>query len=217
MATKKKSKKIQNTQLNLGIGSDLFLQFKNREEYFPSYIIGLKPDAFIIIKTPTVLGKEYRLSKGRQIILKYKHLGELFRFNTSVIESFDKPFKITFISYPEQVEKIEFRNSPRVFCSLPASLFSKDNEIKGMVTDISTGGCRFKTKDIDIFDDIILIKKDEEVTLHFPLLGLDGIKEFKCRIKKIGFDDDITLNIGFKEIDAKIRDMIASYVETTSE
>ena len=90
-----KSKKIQNAQLNLDIGSDLFLQFKDREEYFPSYIIGLKPDAFIIIKTPTVLGKEYRLSEGRQIILRYKQLGELFRFNASVIESLDKPFKIS--------------------------------------------------------------------------------------------------------------------------
>ena len=217
MATKKKIKKIQSVHLKLDIGSDLFLQFKDREEYLPSYLIGLKPDAYIIIKTPAVLGKEYGVTKERQIILKYKHLGEVFRFNASVIESLDKPFKITFITYPEQIEKIEFRNSPRVFCSIPATLYYKNNEIQGAITDISIGGCKFKTKDINKFEDITLIKRDEEVTLHFALLGLKKIKEFSGTVKKIGFDGDIILRIGFKEIDTEFSNMIASYVETTSE
>ena len=217
MAKKKKSKEMQIVQLKLDIGSDLFLQFKDKEEYFPSYLIGLKPDAFMIVKTPTLLGKEYRFAKGRKVILKYKHLGEVFRFNARVIEALDKPFRITFISYPKEVEKIEFRNSPRVFCSIPASLFHKDKEVQGVVTDISIGGCKFKIKDINKFDDIILIKKDEEVTLNFSLLGLKGIKKFKGAIKKIGIDEDIALSIGFKDIDTEFGDMIASYVETTSE
>ena len=114
MTTKKK--KIQSVHLKLDIGSDLFLQFKDREEYLPSYLIGLRLDAYIIIKTPAVLGKEYGVTKESQLVLKYKYLGELFRFNASVIESLDKPFKITFITYPEQIEKIDFRDSPRVFC-----------------------------------------------------------------------------------------------------
>lgn len=217
MAKKKKSKKIINTQLNLDIGADLFLQFKDKEEYFPSYLIGLKPDVFIIIKTPTVLGKEFRFAKGKKIILKYKQLGEVFRFKASVIESLDKPFKITFISYPQQIEKIEFRNSPRVFCSIAASLLYKDKEVKGVVTDISIGGCKFKIKDISIFDDIILIKRDEEIRLNFSLLGLKGKKAFRGRIKKIGVDDDIALSIGFNKIDAEFKEMIASYVKTTKE
>ena len=144
MATKKKIKKIQSVHLKLDIGSDLFLQFKDREEYLPSYLIGLKPDAYIIIKTPAVLGKEYGVTKESQLVLKYKYLGKLFRFNASVIESLDKPFKITFITYPEQIEKLEFRYSPRVFCSIPATLYRKNNEIQGAVTDISIGGCGFK-------------------------------------------------------------------------
>jgi len=217
MATKKNLKKSQNIHLKLDIGSDLFLQFKDREEYFPSYLIGWKPDAYIIIKTPAVLGIECGLTKGRQIILKYTFLGEIFRFNASVIESLDKPSKITFITYPEQIEKIEFRNSPRVFCSIPATLFYKDNKVQGAVTDISIGGCKFKTKDINKFEDIILIQRNEEITLHFALLGLGNIKKFSGTVKKIGFDDDITLRIGFKEIDSEFSDMIASYVETTSE
>jgi hypothetical protein len=48
-------------------------------------------------------------------------------------------------------------------------------------------------------------------------LGLEKIKKFSGTVKKIGFDDDITLRIGFKEIDSEFSDMIASYVETTSE
>lgn len=217
MATKKKIKKIQSVYMKLDIGSDLFLQFKDREEYFPSYIIGLKPDAYIIIETPAVLGKEYGMTKERQITLKYKHLGEVFRFNASVIESFDKPFKVTFITYPEQIEKIEFRNSPRVFCSIPTTLYYKNNEVQGVITDISIGGCRFKTKNINEFEDIIRIRRDEEVTLHFALLRFEKIKEFSGTVKKIGFDNDIILRIGFKESDTEFRDIISSYVESPNE
>ncbi len=216
MATKKKIKKIQSVHMKLDIGSDIFLQFKDREEYFPSYLIGLKPDAYIIIKTPAVLGKEYGITKERQIVLKYKYLGELFRFNASIIESLNKPFKITFITYPEQIEKIEFRDSPRVFCPIPATLYYKDNEVKGAVANISIGGCGFKTKNIK-FEDLIHIKIGEAVTLHFALLGLEKIKELSGTVKRIGFDNDIILGIDFKEIDTEFSDMIASYIETTSE
>lgn len=216
MAKKKNNRKISN-QLNLDIGADLFMQFKDVKEYFPSYLIGLKPDAFIIIKTPNVFGKEFRFAKGKKIILKYKQLGEVFKFKASVIGSLDKPFKITFISYPRRIEKIEFRNSPRVYCAIPASLLFRDNEAKGVITDISVGGCKLKLKDINIFDDIVLIKPDEEIRLNLSLLGLKRKKEFRGMIKKIGVDDNIALSIGFKKISAEFRDMIAAYVKTTSE
>ena len=35
---------------------------------FPSYLIGMKPDAFLIIKTPTIISNEDLLSKGTSLI-----------------------------------------------------------------------------------------------------------------------------------------------------
>jgi len=48
-------------------------------------------------------------------------------------------------------------------------------------------------------------------------LGLKKIKDFSGTVKRIGFDNGIVLGIGFKKINTEFSDMIASYIETTSE
>ena len=63
----------------------------------------------------------------------------------------------------------------------------------------------------------LLNKKKGNVTLQFPVLGLDGIREFQGRIKKVTFDNDLALGIGFNEVDDEYRDVIASWVENTKE
>jgi hypothetical protein len=128
----------------------------------------------------------------------------------------EKPFKVTYLSYPTVVEKIEYRNSPRVCSYIPASLLYGKIEVQGMVTDISVAGCKFRTDSIDQMQDL-LIMKENDVTLHFPLLGLEGIRKFKGKIKKVEFDSDFSLGIGFREIEEESRKIIASYVESSIE
>ncbi len=204
MVKKKKLKKNQSTHLNIDLSSDLFLSIKGTKGIFPSYLIGMKPDAFIIIKTPTIISSENLLPEGASLIIRYTHLGDVYRFNTSILGESQDPFKVTFLSYPGLVEKIEYRESPRISSYIPAALIYKSIEVKGIITDISVAGCKFRTDFIEQMEDL-LIKKGGDVTLHFPVLGLDGIKEFKGKIKKVAFDNDLVLGIGFREIDDDFR------------
>ena len=111
MVKKKKLKKNQSTHLNIDLSSDLFLSIKGTKGIFPSYLIGMKPDAFIIIKTPTIISSENLLPEGASLIIRYTHLGDVYRFNTSILGESQDPFKVTFLSYPGLVEKIEFTDS----------------------------------------------------------------------------------------------------------
>jgi len=61
----------------------------------------------------------------------------------------------------------------------------------------------------------LLEKKEGDVIIHFPVLGLDGIREFKGKIKKVAFDNDLALGIGFREVDDDYRKALGSYVENT--
>jgi len=63
----------------------------------------------------------------------------------------------------------------------------------------------------------LLNKKEGDVTLHFPVLGLEGIREFHGRIKKVTFDNDLALGIGFSEVDDEYHKVITSWVESTKE
>lgn len=216
MAGKKKAKKNQIANLKIELATDLFLRFKGKKGFFPSYLIGMKPDVFLIIKTPAVMRDDNLLSKGSALTVRYKYLGDIYNFKSTVMGVNEKPFKVTYLSYPNVVEKIEDRDSPRVSSYFPARLVYGEVELKGIITDISLGGCKFRTDSIDPIDEL-LIKRESKVVLHFPLLGLEGIREFTGSIKKVEFDSNYYLGIGFHEIDEESRGMIASYVESTIE
>ncbi len=214
MARKRKLKKNQSTHLNIEIASDLFLQFKSMKGFFPSYLIGLKPDTFLIIKAPTVISRDNILTKGASLTIRYRYLGDLFKFKSIVLGSNEKPFKVTYLSYPDMIEKIEYRDTQRVHCFIPASIVYHKTKIKGMISDISLGGCKFRTDAIDQIEGL-LIKREGDIILHFPLLGLEGVKEFKGKVKKVEFDNQFSLGVGFYDIEEDSREIIAAYVEST--
>ena len=214
MARIKKLRKNESTHLNIELASDLFLQLSGYKGFFPSYLIGMKPDTFLIIKTPTIISRQNLLSEGTSLVVRYTHLGDVYKFTTTIVGTNEKPLKVTYLSYPDVIEKIECRDTQRVNCFIPASLAYDKIKIEGMVTDISLGGCKFRTDSIDQIEGL-LIRKEGDVTLNFSLLGLEGAKEFKGNIKKVAFDIDFALGVGFSDIDKDSRKIIESYVEST--
>jgi len=216
MARKRKLKKNQSRQLNIDLAADLFLKIKGVKGFFPSYLIGMKPEAFLIIKSPTILSSDNLTSEGTSLTVRYKHLGDIYRFKATILGINEDPFKVTYLSYPDLVEKIEYRNSPRINSHIPATLSYKDIAVTGIVTDISVAGCKFRTNSIEQLEEL-LNKKEGDVILNFPVLGLEGIREFHGRIKKVTFDNDLALGIGFSEVDDAYRKVIASWVEDTKE
>jgi c-di-GMP-binding flagellar brake protein YcgR len=216
MARKKKKRAEKTTHLNIEIATDLFLRFSGKKGFFPSYLIGMKPDTFLIIKTPAIISQENLLSDDTLITVRYSYLGDIYSFNSTVMGTNEDPFKVTYLSYPHLIEKIEYRDSPRVNSYFPATLIFGGVNVKGIISDISVGGCKFRTDSIDQMDDL-LIKRESGVKLQFPLIGLEGIKKFTGKIKKVEFDNEYSLGIGFREIDEELRKVIDDYVQDTIE
>jgi c-di-GMP-binding flagellar brake protein YcgR len=215
MARKKKKQK-QTTRLNIEITTELLLQFKKVKGVFPSYLIGMKPDVYLIIKSPTIISSKNLLAEGSSLVVRYTYLGDVYRFKTKVLGTNQEPFKVTFLSYPDVVEKIEYRNTQRVLCLFPATLSYDKSKINGMITDISLGGCKFRTDAIEQVEGL-LVKKEGDVSLQFQLLGHEGTNEYQGKIKKVEFDMNFALGIGFRSMDDNSKQVVASYVENASE
>jgi len=213
---RKRKKKNQVSHLNIELATDLLLQFKGVKGFFPSYLIGMKPDVFLIIKSPTIIAAEDLLAEGSSLVVRYTYLGDVYRFKTDVLGTSHEPFKVTFLTYPDVVEKIEFRDTQRVLCFFPATLSYNKSKISGMITDISLGGCKFRTDAIEQIEGLLL-KNEGDVSLQFQLLGHEGTKEFQGKIKKLEFDMNFSLGIGFRDIDDDTRQVISSYVENAGE
>jgi c-di-GMP-binding flagellar brake protein YcgR len=122
-----KPKTDKDLVLNVELGCKLFVQIEGVKERLSSFLIGMMPKSYLIIHTPALTGIEYILLEGREVVLRYVYLGEIYGFHSTVLRSITSPSKITFLSYPQKIEKINLRKEPRIRCFIPASLHHEQN------------------------------------------------------------------------------------------
>lgn len=218
MPTEVKLDKDQGARLNIELGCQVSIQVEGMEERLTSYLVGMLLNTYLIIETPSIIGIGDLLPKGSPVVVRYLYLGEVFGFCSTVLGSTTLPFKIIFLSYPEVIEKINLRKKPRISCSIPASLNYRDLEIKGIIENINSGGCKFTTTQDAEDPEIQQISIEDDIQLFFPLFGLEGIKEFHGIVRNNNCDSKrIELGIEFKKLDVEISNMIDSYVEKVKE
>ena len=208
-----KSKKNKDLSLNAELGCKLFVQIEGIKDRLSSFLIGMMPNSYLIINTPVMTGIEYLLSEGKGLVLRYMHLGEVYGFHSTVLRSITNPSKITFLSYPQQIEKINLRKKPRISCFIPASLNHEKDELKGVIKNLSTEGIKFTTKTLE-GSQIHQVPVGNDITICFPLLGIEGIQELHGKIRNKNREhDEMDFGIEFNKKDDKIIAMIDSYIK----
>ena len=213
MTTEVKLDQDQGARLNIELGCQLSIQVEEMKERLTSYLVGMLINSYLIIKTPSIVGIKDLLTKGSSVVVRYIYLGEVFGFRSTVLGSTTSPFKIIFLSYPKIIEIINLRQKPRISCCIPASLNYKNSELKGIIENINSGGCKFTTQDAE-HPKAQQIWVEDNIQISFPLFGLEGIKECNgiIRNKNCG-GKRIELGIEFEKMDSEISNMIDSYVE----
>ena len=198
--------------MNIELGCQIFIQIEGVRDRLSSYLVGMVPDKYLIVNSPSILGIQNVLYDGVPVVLRYVHLGEVFGFSSKVLHSITKPSKVTFIAYPAIIERMSLRKNQRVNCYIPASMNYKSLQLEGMILNISHSGCNFVLKNIE--DQVVrYIQPQEFVELQFPVLGMEGVQSFKGTIKNTSQDSKgIGLGIKFEDLDNKIADMIDAYV-----
>jgi hypothetical protein len=78
-----------------------------------------------------------------EVVVRYIHNAEIYRFRATITGQIEDPAELLFISYPDLVEDGERRKHVRVNCEIPATASINKALLNGMITDISSQGCRF--------------------------------------------------------------------------
>lgn len=211
----KKTKDPQNQKdghLGFEFGIVLQIQVKGIKGYALSSLIGRETGQYLIVNTPTLPGFVSKLNKDNQVIVRYVHNGTVYGFQCTLTNFLDKPYRLSFLSYPEHIETMNLRTHQRVSCFLPASVKIENVDYEGVVLDLSVSGCSFfhLSDDIDEFPDV---HREEMVRISLQLLGAVEDYVVKAIVKSFKRDDrKVVIGAEFQAMNREISKELENYI-----
>ena len=227
----------QGALANVQHGADLMIQFKGQNTRFKSSLIGMEVGSFLVVSTPQApdsgqkIGRINRLANTR-VVVRYLWNGTVWGFESTVLNTILNPAPITFLSYPEIIERHDLRSHERVTCAIPSKIEKVEGgaERSGMIVDISLRGCKFNlqigsspqgegaqkagNEESEIGDPF---KVSDQIILAMRLPGDDTTYTCEGEVKNIISDEDkAALGLRFSFVPPEIEKLINDYVEQAS-
>ena len=132
----------------LTAGSPIFLEIERLKLKLTFVLIGLAPGRFLLVTVPKQAEAQPQtlyplLYPGNHVVCYSMLPGVATAFKCHIIRFVMSPFPLLFLSYPEQCDCVDVRQHARIHCLFEAVLRAGQAEVKGMITDVSLGGCCF--------------------------------------------------------------------------
>lgn len=199
-------------RLNIDMGSRIRFHLEGVKEPIPGTLVGMEPREYLIIKPNLPAELSGEVTRGTPLSVRYLSLGNEYGFTATILEQITSPDRLLFVSYPDTVENIDIRKSSRVSCFIPATALLEGRKLKGTITDISRGGCRFIIR-LPATLQPRQIRLIDELTLKFPLMGIEGTQLVTCRVRNTSIDRErIAMGMEFVTADASLTHSIETYI-----
>lgn len=143
------------------VGAESLQQIKGR-------FVGAEDYSFVVGLFPTLMLSITSFCPKTPVNISFKYEGSMYRFFSEVICHNSTPAPLLFFNYPDRITITDMRQSERVSCSIPCSIFSQSGEANAVIADISEQGCR----------------------AIIPLVGNSNMRQLKV-------GDDLVLNCSF--------------------
>lgn len=192
-----KKRTTQGKRLSLELGTKLTVTTKGIGSTLKVLLVGLEPDAFLIIRLPEATEPSDAFSEGSRIKLKYISWGNVYGFKSDVLGQFqNNDMYLLILSYPSSIKSYDMRKEERVDSYIPATMMLEKKNYAGCLLDISPSGCRFEfggggEKSAP------LLSLTEKVKLSFHLPEQSEKQVFIGRIRGIRQDTALSIVIQF--------------------
>ena len=203
-------------RLALNIGQVLTVEFDAIESALESMLVGMIPDHFLIITTPShFIVTDTEVRQGQIILVKFTHMEKLFLFRARVSRVLDSPRQLLFIDYPSVIHFHDIRKTGRAAASFPCTMKTQDGDLfNGVFKDISSSGALLELtiKENDTLPEIDI---SQWVTLGCALPEIDEQLELVGIIKNFKKDErGIQLGLEFSTAYPKLEQSINRYLKT---
>ncbi len=201
-------------RISLDIGSKIKMEFDNVDTPLISTMVGMIPDEYLIITTPTPFSVvNTALETGNRIVIKYLHRGRLCMFKTQLLKAIEEPHHLLFLEYPLVIHYHELRRAKRTSIFIPCTFhLNKDPEFYGVLVDLSGLGCLCQ---IRVKGNAPLPPIDLETKVHLRCLlpGLKEDQELNGIVKNIKKSSSEThIGLEFYGLQDYLREAIEKYV-----
>jgi len=138
---------------------------------FQCRLVGMKEGGYLLVEQPSLTKfghlKDALFNRQNVIIrtICENTTGDCLGFRSMVQYKIEHPDRLLFLTFPHSMQVHELRAESRILVSVPASITDSKGEktFKGVLTDLSSGGCRI---DLEGFDESPF-EVDEQVTVEF--------------------------------------------------
>jgi hypothetical protein len=145
-------------------------------------------------------------------VITTSSMGKVFTFEATVLRTLQRPYKISILSYPAKIGQHELRKEKRIECFIPATLTCGDNEIDGVIVDISVGGLKVNIDDPPADPADLCAQIGNHLLVELPSLDMKEVLKFECEVRSTASDVE-ELSLGLQFVDDDDRQKIEHYVE----
>ncbi len=156
----------RHVDLSLRIGCVLHIKLSDKAERLPAKLIGMDAGAYLIVQPQNPAKLFDQVFKGKEVVVRYLSDGAIFGFESRVMDFLMQPVRLLFLTYPSKIQSCEIREHKRYDCLYDAQLLLAGVPCRGVVANISVGGCQFVTEGLDE-EQTARIKVEDGVTLSF--------------------------------------------------
>jgi c-di-GMP-binding flagellar brake protein YcgR len=200
--------------LNIGLGTPMQIQLGGMDGPFKSSLVGMVREKFVMIQLPMMTGILNKLHDGNRVTARYLYSGSIYGFHSTVLAFITKPAPLLFLTYPKIVEILDLRQCKRVDCFFPVNAKIQEKEYKGLILDISTGGCKLS---LDISGNILIphMEVEESIDLSFQLIGSSTPQTVLGKVRTTSRDQGkVVVGIQFDALDSEMVKSIEALIES---
>lgn len=116
-------------------------------EWYPSLVLDFREGEEIVIGVPMAGGEEIVVEVGTQLQVQTMHRDAVRRFTTAVVRRRHVPSPCLYLTWPDEVQRIQRREHVRVEVTVPVAVRMPNGEqkapvVSGYTADLSAGGVR---------------------------------------------------------------------------
>lgn len=201
------------------VGGKVVIELQGVGGRFTTTFVGWEKGRYVQIKLPPKLDLLDHIYTDKPVIVRYLHVGgEVHAFKTVIQAVIHAPYRIIFLDFPPQVEKINLRKVQRVDCFIPANFIVGDIQASGYILNISQGGARASIdKGKHGLRGNIVLEGAVSCDFRVPAAAEHDVAA-QGVIKKIFQDKDKHIfSVEFDDIDANSKKSIQTYIDEIHE
>lgn len=131
------------SKVDIELGTKLMLEVDGIKGKMASYLVGLVPDEYILVKAPSgTPGLNKYFNEGNKITVRYIKYENAYGFEVFITNFITSPKAILALDYPTRIASHSLRKSQRTNCYMLCKVQFDGDEADGVIMDFSKTGCR---------------------------------------------------------------------------